>query len=129
MRRPWPVIAWLPLMLLTACVASPPGAPTGLRPATDALLTTGDIQVAQEHLRQFGFDPGPVDGRYTAQTQAAVRGYQARYGLPVTGLLDESTRRELLPGFERLLKRQPRPWGRWRRRRIKRSIAINQRMR
>jgi peptidoglycan hydrolase-like protein with peptidoglycan-binding domain len=51
-------------------------------------------------LREFGFDPGPIDGIYTAQTQAAVRAYQARYGLTVSGLLDRATRRELLPGLD-----------------------------
>ena len=50
------------LLLLAGCVASQTGKPTGLQPATDTLLTAGDIQVAQEHLRAFGFDPGPVRG-------------------------------------------------------------------
>jgi peptidoglycan hydrolase-like protein with peptidoglycan-binding domain len=104
------VIGWLPLLLLTACVASQTEAPTAVRssalmlgperPAVDRLLTRGDIQVAQAHLQAFGFDPGPVDGIYTAQTQAAVRAYQARYGLPVSGLLDYATRRELIPGLD-----------------------------
>ena len=47
-----------------------------------------------------GFDPGPVDGLFTAETRAAVRAYQARYGLPVSGLLDRRTRLELLPGLD-----------------------------
>jgi carboxyl-terminal processing protease len=63
----------------------------------DRLLTRGDIQVAQTHVQDFGFDPGLVDGIYTAQTQAAVRAYQARYGLPVSGLLDYETRLQLIP--------------------------------
>jgi peptidoglycan hydrolase-like protein with peptidoglycan-binding domain len=63
-------------------------------------LTPGDIQVAQEHLREFGFDPGPINGVFTPETQAAVRAYQARYGVEVTGLLDRATRRGLLPGFD-----------------------------
>jgi carboxyl-terminal processing protease len=63
-------------------------------------LSRGEIQVAETHLRDFGFDPGPVDGIFTAETQAAVRAYQARYGIPVSGLLDYRTRRELLPGLE-----------------------------
>jgi peptidoglycan hydrolase-like protein with peptidoglycan-binding domain len=63
-------------------------------------LTRGDIQVAQIHLREFGFDPGPVDGIYTAQTQAAVRANQARYGLPASGLLDYTTRLQLIPGLD-----------------------------
>jgi peptidoglycan hydrolase-like protein with peptidoglycan-binding domain len=102
MRRLPAVIGWLPLVLLTACVASPPVARQAgpERPAVDRLLTRGDIQVAQRHLRDFGFDPGPVDGLYTAETQAAVRGYQARYGLPVSGLLDYTTRLQLLPGLD-----------------------------
>jgi peptidoglycan hydrolase-like protein with peptidoglycan-binding domain len=29
-----------------------------------------------------------------------VRAFQACYGLPVTGLLDRATRRELLPGLD-----------------------------
>jgi Putative peptidoglycan binding domain len=94
------VSGWLVAVWLTGCVASQTGGPTGLQPATDELFTAGDIQVAQEHLRAFGFDPGPVKGVFTAETQAAVRAYQARYGLPVTGLLDRVTRLELLPGFD-----------------------------
>ena len=102
MQRVPGVVSWLPLLLLTACVASQTGTPTaGLeRPAVDRILTRGEIQVAQTHLHDFGFDPGPIDGLYTAQTQAAVRAYQARYGLPVTGLLDHETRRRLLPGVD-----------------------------
>ena len=102
MRPSWGVIGWLPLVLLTACVASHTGEHQAgtVRPAVDRLLNRGDIQVAEAHLQDFGFDPGPVDGIYTAQTQAAVRAYQARYGLPVSGLLDYATRRELLPGLD-----------------------------
>jgi hypothetical protein len=75
MRRSRSVISWLPLVLLTACVASHPGTYQArtVRPAVDRLLSRGDIQVAQTHLRAFGFDPGPIDGIYTPQTQAAVR--------------------------------------------------------
>jgi peptidoglycan hydrolase-like protein with peptidoglycan-binding domain len=94
------VIGWLLLLLLTACAASQTGESTALRPATDRLLTRGDIQIAEEHLKAFGFDPGPVDGIFTAQTQAAVRAFQARYGYPVTGMLDRTTRRELFPGLD-----------------------------
>ena len=69
-----------------------------IRPAVDRILNRGDIQVAQIHLRDFGFDPGPIDGIYTAQTQAAVRAYQANYGLVVSGLLDLETRDQLKVG-------------------------------
>jgi peptidoglycan hydrolase-like protein with peptidoglycan-binding domain len=104
------ILAWLPLLLLTACVASQTEVPTTVqssgrspgpeRPALDRLLSSGDIQVAERRLRDFGFDPGPVDGEFTAQTQAAVRAFQARYGLPVSGLLDRGTREELKLGVD-----------------------------
>ena len=86
--------------LMTMAVGYTAAQPTGLRPAYDRLLLAGDIYVAETHLRDFGYDPGPVDGRFTAETQAAVRAYQARYGLPVSGLLDRATRRELIPGLD-----------------------------
>jgi peptidoglycan hydrolase-like protein with peptidoglycan-binding domain len=61
-------------LLLTACVASQSGTPPDgtIRPAVDRFLSRGDIQVAQMNLQAFGFGPGPIDGSYTAQTQAAV---------------------------------------------------------
>jgi peptidoglycan hydrolase-like protein with peptidoglycan-binding domain len=96
------VIVWLPLMLLTACVASHTGDRQAgtIRPAVDRLFTRGDIQIAQTHLQAFGFDPGPIDGIYTAQTQAAVRAFQANYGLMVSGLLDRQTREVLRLGVD-----------------------------
>jgi peptidoglycan hydrolase-like protein with peptidoglycan-binding domain len=100
MRQFRGVIGWLPVLLLTACVASQTGESTALRPATDRLLTAGDIQVAEEHLKAFGFDPGSVDGMFTAQTQAAVRAFQVRYGSVVSGQLDYATRLQLIPGLQ-----------------------------
>jgi murein L,D-transpeptidase YcbB/YkuD len=90
----------LTMLCLVACVASQPKGSMGPQPAYDRILLAGDIYVAEEHLRDFGYAPGPVDGIYTAETQAAVRTYQARYGLPVSGLLDWPTRQELLPGLD-----------------------------
>jgi hypothetical protein len=69
------------------------------RVAFDRTLTRGDIQMAETHLQAFGFNPGPVDGLFTAQTEAAVRAFQRRYGLSVSGLLDHATREELVPGL------------------------------
>jgi peptidoglycan hydrolase-like protein with peptidoglycan-binding domain len=93
--RPVPgIIGWLPSVLLTACAASH----TGERPTLDRLLTLGDIHIAEARLRDFGFEPGPDDGTFTAETQGAVRAFQARYGLPVSGLLDRATREELRLG-------------------------------
>jgi hypothetical protein len=69
------------------------------RVAVDRVLTPGDLQLAETHLQAFGFDPGPVDGLLTAQTEAAVRAFPRRYGLSVSGLLDHATREELVPGL------------------------------
>ena len=97
------------VLCVSACTALGRSSPTPStltqgprRPALDRLLTRGEIQVAEGHLQDFGFDPGPVDGVFTAQTQAAVRAFQARYGLPVSGLLDRATRLELLPGLDHM---------------------------
>ena len=94
------VLIGLAMFCLVACVASQAKGPTGLRPAYDRILLAGDIYVAETHLRDFGYDPGPVDGLFTAQTQASVRAFQARYGLRISGLLNRDTRQELLPGLD-----------------------------
>jgi murein L,D-transpeptidase YcbB/YkuD len=96
------VIGWLPLVLLTTCIASHPGEDQAgaVRPTVDRLLNRGDIQVAQRHLQAFGFDPGPIDGIYTVETQAAVRAFQATYGFTVSGLLDRQTREVLRVGVD-----------------------------
>ena len=88
------------LCFLVGCVASQSMGATGLQPAYDRILLAGDIYVAEAHLRDFGFDPGPVDGVFTAHTRSAVRAYQARYGLPISGRLDLATRQELVPGLD-----------------------------
>jgi peptidoglycan hydrolase-like protein with peptidoglycan-binding domain len=110
MRQRWGVIGWLSLLLLTACAASHTEELTAMqssaltqgseRPALGRLLTTGDLQMAEVRLKEFGFDPGPVDGMFTAQTHAAIRAFQANYGLPVSGLLDRATREELNLGVD-----------------------------
>jgi peptidoglycan hydrolase-like protein with peptidoglycan-binding domain len=66
----------------------------------DRLLTRGDIQVAETRLNAFGYDPGPIDGVFTAQTQTAVRAFQVRYGVPVSGWLDQPTREALKLGVD-----------------------------
>jgi peptidoglycan hydrolase-like protein with peptidoglycan-binding domain len=99
----WRHLAGVALVVVPLVACAPLTAGPQLRsarPALDRLLTQGDISVAEAHLQDFGFDPGPVDGIFTAQTHAAVRAFQARYGLPVSGLLDRATRMELLPGLD-----------------------------
>jgi peptidoglycan hydrolase-like protein with peptidoglycan-binding domain len=67
--------------------------------------TSGDAQVldqklisdVQRQLKGLGFNLGAVDGKLGAQTMAALRTYQQQYRLPVTGRLDETTLRSILP--------------------------------
>lgn len=69
-------------------------------PTMGRLMTEGEIQLAEQKLKDFGFDPGPVDGVFTAQTEAALRAFQERRGIPVSGILDDPTRRVLLRGLD-----------------------------
>ena len=79
-------------VLLSACALSDRGAEPPVA-ALDRLLPTGMIYVAEDHLKAMGFDPGRVDGIFTEQTAEAIRQYQRRYGLVVTGLLDAAPAR------------------------------------
>jgi TonB family protein len=54
-----------------------------------------EILQVQERLHSAGHNPGAADGVPGPQTVAALRQYQTAQGLPVTGLLDEATRKNL----------------------------------
>ena len=62
--------------------------------------TPGDIQQAQARLKAVGLDPGPLDGTWGPQTEAALRAYQQQRGLPVSGQLDDATLQALLATSE-----------------------------
>ncbi len=57
-------------------------------------LSLSIIQLQLE-LTALGYYDGPIDGRYSAATIAAVRAFQARLGVPQTGLLDATTLRAI----------------------------------
>ena len=69
-----------------------------------ALYTTGIVQAdqtiksLQQILRQQGFYYGKVTGEKSAETTAAIRRYQIRNGLKVTGEINEETSRSLSSG-------------------------------
>lgn len=52
---------------------------------------TDIVQKVQIALIVRGFDPGPVDGIYSAKMKAALGDFQAANGLPVTHLMDLKT--------------------------------------
>jgi peptidoglycan hydrolase-like protein with peptidoglycan-binding domain len=61
-------------------------------------LSQAQIRRYQEQLDTEGFPTGSEKGALTLQTEAALRGYQQKYGLPITGELDNATQRSLIAG-------------------------------
>jgi peptidoglycan hydrolase-like protein with peptidoglycan-binding domain len=108
MGKETPMKKLLATLTLAALIATPLMATAAgadrtaetLPAAVDQLLARDMIQQAQAHLKLAGFDPGRTDGIFDGQTADAVRHYQAARGLPVSGLLDEATRRVMFPGFQ-----------------------------
>jgi len=49
------------------------------------------VRVLQRRLAAAGSSPGPIDGRYGALTEAAVRRFQGAHGLPGTGIAGPRT--------------------------------------
>jgi lipoprotein-anchoring transpeptidase ErfK/SrfK len=54
-----------------------------------------DVLHAQVILDKLGFGPGVLNGEVNAATRAALRGFQARQGIAVTGQLDQPTLRAM----------------------------------
>src|SRR4029450_13758921 len=50
-----------------------------------------DVRAAKQALQEKGFDPGPADGVMGAKTTAAVKEFQQKNNLTVTGTLDADT--------------------------------------
>jgi Putative peptidoglycan binding domain len=64
---------------------------------------------AQMALDALGYDAGPVDGLLGPRTTSAIKRYQERMGLPVTGALtDEQIDALEVRSFDRAARRQPR---------------------
>lgn len=49
------------------------------------------VSGVQGRLIHLGFNPGPIDGLLTEQTRAALRAFERKYGLPVTGKSEGKT--------------------------------------
>jgi len=81
-------------------------------------MTTGkaDNREVQEALKAKGNDPGPIDGRMGAKTQAALKAFQEANGLKATGQLDSQTAEKLgvgktAPMSGEMKKEKPEPVG------------------
>jgi peptidoglycan hydrolase-like protein with peptidoglycan-binding domain len=65
------------------------------RPEQPQLLSKDNLKLVQERLQREGVYAGPVDGELNAQTEAALRAYQQKQGLPVSGAVDAPTLKQL----------------------------------
>jgi len=58
-------------------------------------ISQSDMRKVEEALKAKGFDPGPINGQMDAQTQQALRDYQTKNKLAVTGMPDPATAESL----------------------------------
>jgi len=65
------------------------------RPEQQQIISKDNLKLVQERLQAEGVYAGPVDGELNAQTEAALRAYQQKRGIPVSGAVDEETLRQL----------------------------------
>jgi hypothetical protein len=79
--------------LILICLLAPLGALASSDPYT------GFIREVQEKLHALGFDAGPANGDFGAETQAALAQFQLSRTIPASGQLDDETLQEL--GLER----------------------------
>lgn len=63
-----------------------------------SMRASENVRQAQQALAQQGYDPGPADGLWGAQTARATRDFQRAHNLSVTGRLDNRTMAALQSG-------------------------------
>ncbi|MCP4396615.1 MAG: peptidoglycan-binding protein [bacterium] len=69
----------------------------GLMLLPEFVLAKGNSHIleVQERLKEEGHDPGPIDGILGGKTKTALRQYQEKYELEITGTPDEATLKSL----------------------------------
>ncbi|MSU35947.1 MAG: murein L,D-transpeptidase [Pedosphaera sp.] len=87
-NRIQPLTSASPLATNTAVLAHAAGSRSSGRP----VRSTVEAQIA---LGRLGISCGSIDGSLGSQTRAALRAFQARQGLEMTGELDDATRSQL----------------------------------
>jgi peptidoglycan hydrolase-like protein with peptidoglycan-binding domain len=78
----------------TAATATPAGY-TAPRRTLAVGMTGADVKSAQKRLAALKYWPGPVDGQFGTDTQAAVLAFQEINGIKVTGVIDSATKYRL----------------------------------
>jgi peptidoglycan hydrolase-like protein with peptidoglycan-binding domain len=58
-------------------------------------MTGADVKSAQQRLAALKYYPGPIDGQFGTDTQAAVWAFQEINGIKVTGVIDAATKYRL----------------------------------
>jgi sporulation protein YlmC with PRC-barrel domain len=61
------------------------------QPISTSQLSAEQIRKVQQKLNQEGFHAGQVDGKWSSETQTAIRNFQNTKGIKATGQLDERT--------------------------------------
>ena len=61
------------------------------QPISASQLSGEQIRKVQQKLNQVGFHAGQVDGKWSSDTQAAIKNFQQSKGIKATGQLDERT--------------------------------------
>jgi len=57
------------------------------------------VRLLQARLKDYGFDPGPVDGVFGSGTEAAVRKFQSAFWLVADGIVGPTMWASLVPGI------------------------------
>ncbi|WP_317891131.1 peptidoglycan-binding protein [Paenibacillus oceani] len=70
-----------------------------------------DVYAVQGMLKSLGYFTGMITGYYGSETEAGVKRFQQRYGLPVTGAVDDKTLESILYAYAnaKIIKRPPSP--------------------
>jgi peptidoglycan hydrolase-like protein with peptidoglycan-binding domain len=95
-----------PQQVVTTTISPPPADPAKLPPvSTDLPPLKVDqgasdllLRAVQRELATRGFDVGPIDGKPSDKTRAAISAYQKTQGLPVTGAASDELLRRILLG-------------------------------
>jgi peptidoglycan hydrolase-like protein with peptidoglycan-binding domain len=82
-------VLWLCPMMTEAGTAGESGV------GQQKIITKDNLKVVQERLKAEGVYAGSVDGEMNAETEAALRQYQQKQGIPVSGMADEETLKQL----------------------------------
>jgi peptidoglycan hydrolase-like protein with peptidoglycan-binding domain len=89
-------VAVLIVSILSVCPMMVEAGTTGeQRPEQGKIITKENLKLVQERLTTEGVYAGPVDGELNTQTEAALRAYQEKQKIPVSGAVDEATLKQL----------------------------------